>query len=210
MGSKTSAGSRSRTTTPPDKSEARRSPQQRQSPQSAGGEAERAGGTDEIESRQDGDDGSDAGYETDDAASRASTSVASSVRDYGFENNRRYHKYQEGRYQFPNDEPEQEREDMKHAMIVNLCEGKLHFAPLHQPQQILDVGTGTGIWATDSESLCSFLFPFSTLHCFGAGRTASRLMKERESSFAEHIGTDRRLSTQWATSIPKQMCRALT
>jgi len=93
---------------------------------------------------------SDAGYETD-GASRASTSISSSVRDYDFENSRRYHKFQEGRYQFPNDEPEQEREDMKHAMIVHLCDGKLHFAPLENPQRILDVGTGTGIWAIDSK-----------------------------------------------------------
>jgi len=85
-------------------------------------------------------------------ASRASTSVSSSVRDYTFENNRRYHKFREGRYHFPNDEPEQEREDMKHAMIVNLCNGRLHYAPLENPQMILDVGTGTGIWAIDSMS----------------------------------------------------------
>ena len=94
------------------------------------------------------DDGDD-GYATDDY-SRASTSLSSSVRDYKFENNRRYHGFREGAYHFPNDEPEQEREDMKHAMIVNLCSGRLHFAPLQHPQRILDVGTGTGIWAIDS------------------------------------------------------------
>lgn len=93
----------------------------------------------------------DAGYESD-LASRASTSVCSSVRDYEFENNRRYHRFQEGRYQFPNDDLEQEREDMKHAMVVHLCDGRLHFAPLEDPRRILDVGTGTGIWAIDSES----------------------------------------------------------
>ncbi|KAL6864006.1 S-adenosyl-L-methionine-dependent methyltransferase [Trichoderma novae-zelandiae] len=91
---------------------------------------------------------SDAGYESE-AASRTSTSVCSSVRDYEFENNRRYHRFQEGRYQFPNDDLEQEREDMKHAMVVHLCQGKLHYAPLENPQRILDVGTGTGIWAID-------------------------------------------------------------
>ncbi len=50
-------------------------------------------------------------------------------------------------------EPEQEREDMKHAMVVHLCQGKLHFAPLDSPHMVLDVGTGTGIWAMDSQWL---------------------------------------------------------
>lgn len=105
----------------------------------------------------DDDTASDAGYESD-SASRASTSICSTVRDYEFENNRRYHRFQEGRYQFPNDEPEQEREDMKHAMIVHLCQGKLHYAPLDNPQKILDVGTGTGIWAIDSKKPSSILW----------------------------------------------------
>lgn len=96
------------------------------------------------------DNYSDDGYESDDAPT-ISTSISSSVRDYAFESGRRYHKFQEGRYQFPNDEPEQEREDMKHAMIIHLCGGKLHFAPLQNPQKILDIGTGTGVWAIDSE-----------------------------------------------------------
>lgn len=93
---------------------------------------------------------SDDGYETDNVSS-ASTSLSSSMRDYAFENGRRYHKFREGQYQFPNDEPEQAREDMKHAMVVNLCGGKLHYAPLESPHEILDLGTGTGIWAIDSE-----------------------------------------------------------
>ncbi|KAK2008971.1 methyltransferase domain-containing protein [Colletotrichum eremochloae] len=79
----------------------------------------------------------------------ASTSLSSSVRDYVFENTRRYHKYMEGRYLMPNDEPEQEREDMKHAMCVNVMDGKLHCAPIKSPQKIIDIGTGTGIWAMD-------------------------------------------------------------
>lgn len=83
----------------------------------------------------------------------ASTSLSNSVRDYVFENTRRYHKYMEGRYLMPNDEPEQEREDMKHAMCVNVMDGKLHCAPLENPQKIIDIGTGTGIWAIDSEFL---------------------------------------------------------
>jgi hypothetical protein len=74
----------------------------------------------------------DAGYVSDTAIS-ASTSIKSSVRNHAFENGTQYHKFRKGFYHFPNDEPEQEREDMKHAMIVNLCGGKLHYAPLENP-----------------------------------------------------------------------------
>ena len=96
------------------------------------------------------DPGIDDGYETDPSYPSGSASLASSVRDYVFENSRRYHKFREGRYLVPNDEPEQERENMKHSMVVHVCGGKLHFAELKNPHKILDVGTGTGIWVLDS------------------------------------------------------------
>ncbi|KAK1753020.1 methyltransferase domain-containing protein [Echria macrotheca] len=92
---------------------------------------------------------SDDGYESDRGGSLASTSLTAGVRDYVFENNRRYHRFREGHYLLPNDDIEQEREDMKHAMVVHVCDGWLHFAPLDNPQKILDIGTGTGIWAID-------------------------------------------------------------
>lgn len=96
-----------------------------------------------------GDAGSDAGYGSDNM-STASTSIGSSVRDYMFENGRRYHSFRAGAYNFPNDDIEQEREDMKHAMVRLLSGQKLHFAPIDEsPQNILDIGTGTGIWAIE-------------------------------------------------------------
>lgn len=110
-----------------------------------------------AEQAQDGieidDSSSDAGYETDSIGS-ASTSLSSSVRDYAFENGRRYHKFREGSYNFPNDDSEQDREDMKHAMMVNLCGQRLHFAPIgDNPQNVLDIGTGTGLWAMEMGDL---------------------------------------------------------
>ncbi|KPM39190.1 hypothetical protein AK830_g7374 [Neonectria ditissima] len=97
-----------------------------------------------------GDSRSDAGYESDSITS-GSTSMESSIRDYMYENGRRYHRFREGTYNFPNDDVEQEREDMKHAMIKLLSNQKLHFAPLGQyPQEVLDMGTGTGIWAIET------------------------------------------------------------
>ncbi|KAI9657724.1 MAG: hypothetical protein M1821_002900 [Bathelium mastoideum] len=92
---------------------------------------------------------SDAGYGTDDSSS-TSTSLSSSVRDYAFENGRRYHKFRQGNYAFPNDDQEQHREDMKHAMALAASGDRLHFAPLGpDPQHVIDLGTGTGIWAVE-------------------------------------------------------------
>ncbi|KAK3396441.1 S-adenosyl-L-methionine-dependent methyltransferase [Sordaria brevicollis] len=91
---------------------------------------------------------SDAGYASD-ANTTCSTSLAESIRDYVFENGRRYHRFREGRYNFPNDDVEQQREDMKHAMVKMLC-GRLYYAPIgNHPQEILDIGTGTGIWCIE-------------------------------------------------------------
>lgn len=96
---------------------------------------------------------SDGGYESE-GFSSGSTSAESSIRDYMFENGRRYHRFREGSYNFPNDDVEQEREDMKHAMIKLLCGQKLHFAPIgDNPQEVLDIGTGTGIWVIESKEL---------------------------------------------------------
>ena len=33
--------------------------------------------------------------------------------------------------------------------MMMLCDGHLHLAPLHNPPRVLDVGTGTGIWAIE-------------------------------------------------------------
>ena len=107
---------------------------------------------DTIEAAQHDDGWSDSGY-SESSAGSASTSLSSSVRDFEFENGRRYHKFRQGHYLLPNDDLEQEREDMKHATILTVCGERLHFAPLNedQPQQlrILDMGTGTGIWCVD-------------------------------------------------------------
>lgn len=95
----------------------------------------------------------DADIETDSAygASIESyrTSLNSSSTDYKWENGRRYHSYREGSYRFPNDEREQERLDMAHHMITAALDGRLYLAPIPEDEalRILDIGTGTGIWA---------------------------------------------------------------
>ncbi|KAI5840911.1 S-adenosyl-L-methionine-dependent methyltransferase [Tricharina praecox] len=78
------------------------------------------------------------------------TSLKSTMRDYIFENGRRYHRYQEGKYVLPNDENEQDRLDLHHHVWLLAADGNLTFAPIKDPHRILDVGTGTGIWALDA------------------------------------------------------------
>ncbi|KAK4176966.1 putative methyltransferase [Triangularia setosa] len=89
-----------------------------------------------------------------DGSSKASTSVTSSIYAHTYENGRRYHSYRYGRYPIPNDDQEQNREDMKHAMMMELTDGKLHLSPIGpNPQKIIDIGTGTGIWAIEMGDL---------------------------------------------------------
>jgi SAM-dependent methyltransferase len=44
---------------------------------------------------------------------------------------------------------EQDRMDLAHEIVLQALGGALHKEPLSSPQRILDVGTGTGIWAID-------------------------------------------------------------
>lgn len=39
--------------------------------------------------------------------------------------------------------------DMQHHLFYLTFDGKLALAPVSNPQMVLDMGTGTGIWATD-------------------------------------------------------------
>lgn len=85
-----------------------------------------------------------------------STTDTESVRSSLFqsiqENGRGYHKYRNGSYFIPDDEREQERLDMQHEIFVMTLNSKLYCAPLQQAdrlQDVLDLGTGTGIWAID-------------------------------------------------------------
>ncbi len=83
--------------------------------------------------------------------SNALISIPSSICDFNFESGARQHKYREGQYVFSNDELEQDREDIKHAMIVDLRGGKLHVSPNGDHLQAnIDLGIGTGIWCMDS------------------------------------------------------------
>lgn len=76
-------------------------------------------------------------------------SLNKSLLDYPVLFNRRYHKYKEGSYNLPNDEKEQDRLDRSYLITKAAQNGKLFFAPTKDPQHILDIGTGTGLWCIE-------------------------------------------------------------
>ncbi|PGH04648.1 hypothetical protein AJ80_08482 [Polytolypa hystricis UAMH7299] len=87
------------------------------------------------------------------ACANDSHSLTSSVTDYPIENGRQYHRYHEGSYIYPNDEREMDRQDMQYHMLKLVNNGQIFFAPLDNPKQILDIGTGTGIWPVEMAAL---------------------------------------------------------
>jgi hypothetical protein len=97
-------------------------------------------------------------------------SLRPSITDYEYENGRRYHAYRAGSYPMPNDEVdlylspvlildsdnvvllqlESDRLDMFHHAMTLSLNGRLHLAPLDKGmKRVLDIGTGTGIWAIE-------------------------------------------------------------
>lgn len=53
-------------------------------------------------------------------------------------------------YKFPNDEREQDRLDIIHHIIKLVLNDRLFLAPIENgPIRVLDIGTGTGLWAIE-------------------------------------------------------------
>ncbi|KAI9741292.1 MAG: hypothetical protein M1834_003009 [Cirrosporium novae-zelandiae] len=99
------------------------------------------------------------------------TSVASSIYQYRQENGLTYHAYKDGgefkwytspigdeqlisteykEYPYPNNEQELDRLDLQHNLFSLTLDSKLYTAPISKnPQEVLDIGTGTGIWAME-------------------------------------------------------------
>jgi len=98
--------------------------------------------------------------------------VATTTTMYRHENGRTYHAYRDGEYWQPNDEQQNNHEAIvfvtcprslsraiiaadntttsSHHLCIMTLQDRLYLAPISSnPRRILDIGTGTGIWATD-------------------------------------------------------------
>ncbi|ETN45768.1 uncharacterized protein HMPREF1541_09601 [Cyphellophora europaea CBS 101466] len=87
-------------------------------------------------------------YDESDLESTCS-SLRMSIHEYVRDHGRSYHKYQEGKYLFPNDAAEQDRYNIVHNMYLLALHGQLYLAPVDDARNVLDIGTGTGIWALE-------------------------------------------------------------
>ncbi|KAH8586076.1 S-adenosyl-L-methionine-dependent methyltransferase [Bisporella sp. PMI_857] len=76
-------------------------------------------------------------------------SVNSSVFSYVEENGMTYHRYKDGKYMLPNHESEMDRLDLQHQLWLLTLHDALFLSPVENPHNILDIGTGTGIWAIE-------------------------------------------------------------
>ncbi|KAM5377937.1 hypothetical protein ACJZ2D_004841 [Fusarium nematophilum] len=97
---------------------------------------------------QDDDDGDSA---LGDDAGSSTASISSSILEYRRFKGRTYHSDRHPTEYFtPNDDRQSESIDINHHSLTLLLGGKLFLAPISpNVQKVLDVGTGTGIWAID-------------------------------------------------------------
>ena len=58
-----------------------------------------------------------------------------------------YQDHPTARYLFPNDPEEQDRADLQHKLFRMYSGGSLHRAPVGSPRNVLEIATGTGLWA---------------------------------------------------------------
>lgn len=63
------------------------------------------------------------------------------------ESGRTYQNHPTARYLFPNDPEEQDRADLQHKVFRMYNGGALYRAPVGSPRNVLEIATGTGIWA---------------------------------------------------------------
>ncbi|KAK3313025.1 S-adenosyl-L-methionine-dependent methyltransferase [Apodospora peruviana] len=82
----------------------------------------------------------------------STASLSSSILEYRTINGRTFHsdRVTDGQYWTPNDERQNESMDINHHLLTLVLDGKLFLAPIKDDvQKVIDIGTGTGMWAID-------------------------------------------------------------
>ncbi|KJX92439.1 SAM dependent methyltransferase like protein [Zymoseptoria brevis] len=83
-------------------------------------------------------------------AQSETASLSESIAAHRIENGRRYTAHTDGEnYWAPHDDDQHDQLDIAHHIFLLLFDEKLTLAPIKPNAKVLDVGTGTGIWAID-------------------------------------------------------------
>ncbi|MBE3044560.1 class I SAM-dependent methyltransferase [Candidatus Bathyarchaeota archaeon] len=84
------------------------------------------------------------------SAVSSTVSLTDSIFEYRNIHGRTYQREKFGEYWGPNDDQQNEGLDLLHHTMIMSIDNKLFLAPLgDNVHQVLDVGTGTGVWASD-------------------------------------------------------------
>ncbi|KAJ0161769.1 hypothetical protein CTA2_5635 [Colletotrichum tanaceti] len=95
-------------------------------------------------------DGPDDESASDVTSFRESTaSLTASIREYRTVHGRTFQTSNTTDYLWPNDDRHIEGFDITHQYLLMLMDNKLFASPLEKSDNVLDIGTGTGIWAID-------------------------------------------------------------
>lgn len=97
---------------------------------------------------QDDNDDADSAYAGSIAATDT-TSLLSSIARYREEHGRTYHSYGSTEHWGPNDDKAQDQQDLSHQLWSLALKGKHFLAPVEEPENVLDIGCGTGIWCIE-------------------------------------------------------------
>ncbi|RSL56963.1 hypothetical protein CEP54_008530 [Fusarium duplospermum] len=95
------------------------------------------------------DAGDDSAYEDDGSIVSSTASLSESIFDYRNLHGRTFQNSKTTEYWGPNDDRQNNGLDIAHHFMVMLKNDRLFDAPVTRMSKVLDVGTGTGIWAID-------------------------------------------------------------
>lgn len=84
-----------------------------------------------------------------DSTATSTVSLTDSILDYRQLHGRTFQNSKTTEYWGPNDDRQNDGLDIAHHYITRLLNDQLYKAPIGTPSKVLDVGTGTGIWAID-------------------------------------------------------------